>query len=270
MKSLINSTDTTLPSGSPGQVLYLDISSDPVWQTPPDPGLTEVAFNDSPYLIATTSLIGRVETTQINLVTTGTGPNVLTSNLPETSGLVLYKTPSPEKITLDVESGYSTYTLSLPKTLPSNPGYFVTQPNGKSSFDVLRSGQYYATAIQTIPANGNAVILFPNAVTPLTAITYSADGTFTLNKNCVAIITTSIPFTSTSARRCVFIQKNTSVVEFGEQCVNDIPGSIESISATTILNFVSGDTFKIRSTTTTATATTFSTGSFAHVQVLLL
>ena len=136
-------------------------------------------------------------------------------------------------------------------------------------WEPLRAAQYYATGTQSIPTNGNSIILFPNTVTTSPFITY-LNGTFTVTKYGVGIITASIPFTSTSARRCVFVQKNETTQEFGEQCVNDIPASVESLSTTAILNFVPGDTFRIRSTTTTATATTFSASTFAHVQILLV
>ena len=265
MKTLNGSSPSGIPpNGTPGQFLVVDPAAQPAWQTT-DLGLTTVNFNDSPYLVYTTAFIGRSENTQIDVVATGTGPNLLTSDASETLNLAFKS--NTEKVTLKADAASSTYTLQLPPQLPSDTGYLKVRANGTSLISVPLSAQFFSTATQTIPGNTPTTILFPSNLTSIPGVTY-LNGTFTLTTNCVCHLASSVPVASVSALKRLYILKNASLVRYGETTINDVPASIESLQTSTILNFSAGDTFRVIILSTNATSTTFNAGvSLGHVQI---
>jgi len=267
MKTLNGSSPSGIPpNGTPGQFLVVDPAAQPVWQTT-DLGLTTVNFNDSPYLVYTTAFIGRFENTQIDVVATGTGANLLTSDASETLNLAFKN--NTEKVTVKADNATLTYTLKLPPKLPLNTGYFKVNADGTTFIEVPRSAQYFSTATQTLAAGVPTTLLFPSNPESIPDVTYSL-GIFTVGINCVVQIATSIPVASVSARKNLYILKNASLVRYGETSINDTPASIESLQTGAILNFSAGDTFKVVLISANASSTTFSAISLGHVQIYLL
>ena len=269
MKTLNGKSDTGLPpNGTPGQLLGVDITSQPVWESV-DLGLTTVNFNDSPYLTSITTFSGRTETTQINLNQNGDGQYVLTSDNSDTLNLAFKSITTPEKVTVEADPATESYTLRLPAKLEVDEGYLKVRANGSSFIEVPKSALFFSTAAQALAANTQTTILFPSITIALTSITYNL-GTFTVAKTCVAMITASIPVASTNSRKNLFILKNTSIIRYGETSINDVPASVESLQTNTILNFDAGDTFRVVMISTSNTTTTISGSSVGHCQIYLL
>lgn len=256
------------PNGSPGQLLSVNSSAQPAWESV-DLGLTTVNFNDSPYLISTTSVIGRSENTQIDLVQNGNGQYVLTSDNSDTLNLAFKSSTTVEKVTIKAVPATETYTLQLPSKLQLDEGYLKVRANGTSIIEVPKAALYFSTTAQTVTLNTQTTILFPSVTIALADISYNL-GTFTVGKDCVAMITVSVPVASVASRKNLFLLKNTSIIRYGETSINDVPASVESLQTSTILNFDAGDTFKVVLISTSSTVTTISGSSLGQIQIYLL